>query len=56
MINEYYKRLREATTLEELKSVYQDFQRAFCNDEITVEQYHNLRMAFHNAKILRAVD
>ena len=52
----YYERLRTATTLAELKSVYQDFQQAFCNDEITIEQYHSLRMAFHNAKILRAVD
>lgn len=54
--DKYYERLREATTLAELKSVYQDFQQAFCNDSITIEQYHSLRMAFHNAKILRAVD
>ena len=54
--DKYYERLRTATTLEELKTVYQDFQQAFCEDEITVEQFHSLRMAFHNAKILRAVD
>lgn len=56
MINEYYKRIREAGTLEELKAVYRDFQTAFCDDKITVEQFHSLRMAFHNAKILRVVD
>lgn len=56
MINEYYKRMREASTLAELKAVYNDFQQAFCDDKITVEQFHNLRMAFHNAKILRVTD
>lgn len=56
MINEYYKRIREAGTLAELKTVYQDFRQAFCDDKITVEQFHSLRMAFHNAKVLRVVD
>lgn len=56
MIDKYYKRIREATTLAELKTVYQDFMRAFCDDAITIEQYHSLRMAFHNAKILRVTD
>ena len=54
--DKYYERLRTASTLAELKSVYQDFQQAFCDAKITIEQYHSLRMAFHNAKILRAVD
>lgn len=54
--DKYYERLREATTLAELKLVYQDFRQAFCDNEISVEQFHSLRMAFHNAKILRAID
>ena len=56
MINEYYRRIREANTLSELKAVYQDFMRAFCDDTITIEQYRSLRMAFYNAKILRITD
>ena len=56
MINEYYKRIREASTLAELKVVYEDFRQAFCDDKITVEQFNSLRMAFHNAKILRVTD
>ena len=56
MIDSYYERIREASTLAELMAVYQDFRQAFCDDKITVEQFHSLRMAFHNAKILRVVD
>lgn len=56
MINEYYKRIREAGTLTELMAIYQDFRQAFCDDKITVEQFNSLRMAFHNATILRVTD
>jgi len=49
----FYSRIREVKTLEELKAIYADFRQAFTDDQITIEQYHALRMAFHNAKILR---
>jgi hypothetical protein len=52
-IEQYYKRLREAKTIEELKAAYQFFADAFVNDEITIEQYHSLRMCFHNMVILK---
>ena len=49
----YFKRLREAQTIEELKEGYQFFAKAFVNDEITIEQYHQLRMCFHNMAVLK---
>ena len=56
MMQEFYKRIRKAKTFDELKEVYNDFARAFVNDEISIEQYNSLRMAFHNAKILRITE
>lgn len=52
-VERFYNRIRNVKTLEELKAIYADFRQAFTDDQITIEQYHALRMAFHNAKILR---
>lgn len=56
MIEKYYKRIREARTLAELKKVYYDFAQDFCENEISIEQFNSLRMAFHTARILRIAD
>lgn len=52
-IEQYYKRLREAQTIEELKAAYQLFVDAYVNDEITIEQYNQLRMCYHNMVVLK---
>ena len=56
MINEFYKRLRNVATLDDLKTVYRDIVQAFNDDQISIEQYNALRRACYNAKILRVQD
>ena len=51
----FYKRLREVTTLAELRKIQRDITDAFYEDEITIEQFQALCNAAHNAKILRVV-
>ncbi len=52
-IEKYYRALREAKTPEELRKAYRMFADAFCEDEITIEQFHQLRNCFHNMRILK---
>ena len=51
--DKYFQAVREAKTIEELKGAYQKFMVAFNNNEISIEQYNQLRNAFHNMVILK---
>ena len=50
---QYFKRIKEAKTSEDLFTVYTDFKDAFVDDIITLEQYLELRRAWHNSKWCR---
>ena len=50
---DYFKMLREAETIEELKKAYVEFRQAFCDDKISIEVYNQLRNCFHNMVILK---
>lgn len=47
----FYDDLQRAKTLNELKAVYKQFADAFCENQITRQQFHELRIAFHNRRI-----